>query len=254
MTRCAITIIYEGLHHLKHNDFAEKMASMFDAWIVVEGYALPYGSTKWCNMLSVPAGSKDGTVEFMRDFAETHKNVYFYSANGKYYNSKDQQVNVAISILRKLTSSCYLWQVDADEQWKLEDIVQAEQIASESKDIGFKFQFNHYVGKGIVAVGEWGSNYHNRLWKWSGQLFDTHEPPLLRGQRKATPIEGIKYEHYAYYFPKDVMFKSKSYPGHEQVYNNYDSIQQPNTYPMPLSRLFGESSKYSKTNSQIILI
>ena len=252
--RAAITILYEGLHHLKHNGFADFMAENFDAWIVVEGHSLPYGSTKWCNMISVPATSKDGTVEFMREFASDHKNVYFYSSGGKYYNGKDQQVNVAIGILKKLTKSCYLWQVDADEQWSVEDIEKAEMIASESSEIGFKFQFNHYVGEGIIAVGEWGSNWHHRLWKWSGQLFQTHEPPILRGQKKTAPIERIKYEHYAYYNPIDVKFKSKYYPGHEKVFENWPSIQKPNTYPMPLSRLFGEDSKYSKTNSQIILI
>jgi len=104
------------------------MAAMFDHWIVIEGHSLPYGSTKWCKKIDVPPVSQDGTVEFMKEFAMLNKNVHFYS-HGKYFVSKDEQVNFAIRTLRQITKSCMLWEVDADEHWKLEDISLAETIA-----------------------------------------------------------------------------------------------------------------------------
>jgi hypothetical protein len=255
MQRIAFTIVYEGEHHLKHKNFAEKMASMFDHWIVVEGYALPNGSTRWCKKLPVPPTSTDGTVQFMRDFANEHKNVHFYS-KGDYYDSKDTQVNIAITILKKICRQCYLWEVDADEHWNEESLLQAEQFAGNSPLIGFKFQFNHYVGPGIIATGDWGSGFLNRLWKWTGQYFLTHEPAVLRGQRGVAEVPDVKFDHYSYYFPKDVSFKAQSYPDHERVGDNWPEIQvKPgNKYPMHISKLFGEDSKIGKSNSLIVQI
>jgi len=248
--RCALTIIYEGKHHLEHKDFALKMATMFDHWIVIEGHALPYGSTKRCNKLSVSATSQDGTIEFMQEFSKQHKNVHFYS-RGTYWNGKDEQVNVGIEILKKITKQCYLWEVDADEHWKLEDIEQAEKIADKSKHFGFRFRFNHFLGDGLIARGEWGSNHLNRLWKWSGQKFRSHEPAMLVGQRYTEPIEEVKFDHYSYYFDKDVKFKSLYYSGHQNVYKNIEAVRNASHYPIHISALFGKDTETGRTNSYI---
>ncbi len=248
--RIALTIVYEGLHHLNHRDFALKMASMFDKWIVIEGYSLPYGSTSWCKRLDLPATSQDGTVEFMNQFCKDHPNVYFYSS-GKHYNGKDDQVNLGIDIIRKLTKSCYLWEVDVDEHWKIEDIELAESIADKSKAIGFSFPFNHYIGKDMIAKGDWGSGYLNRLWKWSGQYFKSHEPAMLIGQRYTEAIKEVRFEHFSYVFEKDVKFKSQSYSGHENVYKNFHLLESDIEFPAHISTLFGKDTKIGKTNSFI---
>jgi len=245
-----MTIIYEGVHHLKHLNFAEKMAGMFDAWIVVEGYSKPMGSTWRCKDLNVPCNSQDGTIEFMQSFARVHNNVYFYSCND-FYKGKDDQVNVAIDILKKLTSDCFLWEVDADEHWTLQDIETAEAIAAKSKNIGFSFGFNHYLSDGLIAKGHWGSGYLNRLWKWSGQYFRSHEPALLQGQRIVEPIDAVKFEHYSYYFEKDVLFKSQYYAGHEQVHKNWLRLPELKVFPAHISFLFGKDSPIGKTKSYI---
>lgn len=248
--RVAFTIIYEGRHHLEHKGFAENMVKMFDHWIVVEGYSLPYGSTRWCNKLAVPPQSQDGTVEFMKEFSARHKNVHFYS-QGKYYNGKDDQVNVAVEICKKLCRECFLWEVDADEHWTIENIEKAEAIASKSKHIGFSFGFNHMVGEGLIAKGEWGSGYLNRLWKWSGQYFRSHEPAMLHRQTHTEAIPGITFDHYSYYFDKDVLFKSLSYTGHENVYKNLNNVRTAESYPIHISALFGKDTRIGKSNSYI---
>lgn len=251
--RCAITIIYDGVHHLQHLNFAEKMAAMFDHWIIVDGHSLPYGSTRWCNMISVPSHSQDGTILYLKDFAATHKNVHFYYTHDGYFNSKDYQANAAIQLLKKLTNKCWLWQVDVDEHWTEEKLSQAEAFAATKTAIGFKFQFNHYVGKGIIAVGEWGSGYLNRLWKWNGEYFKSHEPALLRGQKHVIPVPDIKYDHYSYYFEKDIEFKSKYYPDCKGITETWPTIQAPNDYPIHISKLFPHS-RHGKTNTQIVMI
>jgi hypothetical protein len=251
--RIAFTIIYDGVHHLKHLQFAERMAMMFDHWVVVEGHAKPFGSTKWCNRINTPASSIDGTIEFMNDFALDHKNVHFYS-HGKYYLGKDEQVNIAIEIIKSITDKCFLWEVDVDEHWNLCDIVKAESKALKSDSKGFSFQFNHFVGKGLIAKGDWGSGWLNRLWKWSGEYFKSHEPALLYGQKVVEPIEGIKFDHYSYFFEKDVIFKSKYYKGHEVIYKNWKKIQKETSFPIHISELFGVRSALGKSQSYIYKI
>jgi hypothetical protein len=249
--RVAFTIIYNGLHHLKHNNFADKMASMFDYWAVVEGHSLPYGSTRWCNRLDVNKESDDGTIEFMNEFCKSNNNTLFYS-HGDYFHGKDQQVNLALSILRAVAElPCYLWEVDVDEQWNIESIEKAEQVADHLSGNGFSFHFNHYVGKDIIADGEWGGNTLNRLWKWRGENFKSHEPALLQGQRYVTPITGVKFNHYSYYFEKDVKFKSLYYKGHQNVLKNWSRINTADSYPIHISEFFGSETSIGKTNTYI---
>lgn len=251
--RCAFTIIYEGLHHLKHKDFAEKMVKMFDHWVIVEGHAKPFGSTRWCKKLNVPAASQDGTNEYLIELSKKHNNVHYYSY-GKYYHGKDDQVNVAIEILRRITRKCYLWEVDADEHWTLEDIEKAEKIADKSTSIGFSFGFNHMVGEGLIAKGDWGSGYLNRLWKWTGQYFRSHEPAMLEGQRHVQMITDVSFDHYSYYFDKDVKFKSEYYSGHQHVFENIHKVRSSDEYPVHISELFGKDTSIGKSNSYIYKI
>jgi hypothetical protein len=108
----------------------------------------------------------------------------------------------------------------------------------------------------MVATGEWGSDYVNRLWNWSGQPFRSHEPAMLMGQGQTQKIEGIKFDHYSYVFDQDVKFKSRYYSGHESVYENWLKIQKEVKdgllkLPCHISALFGDNSKYSKLNSYI---
>jgi len=128
--RIAFTIIYDGLHHLKHNDFASFMVKNFDHWIVIEGHARAGGSTSWCKNPGKPQRSTDGTHEFMMDLCEQNQNVHYYSP-GVYWKSKDAQVNEAILTAKLITNSCFLWQVDCDEQFEASDLTLAENELTE---------------------------------------------------------------------------------------------------------------------------
>jgi hypothetical protein len=249
--RIAFTIIYNGLHHMQHKGWAEFMVANFDHWVVVEGHSRPNGSTRWCKKLSIPARSTDGTHEYLMELASNTPHLHYLSPN-RYWLSKDHQVNQALELARHYTQHAYLWEVDADEHWRAEDLSAAEQYADDSAATGFGFQFNHYVGPNLIALGEWGSGVLNRLWKWDGQPMRSHEPALLMGQRRTELVPDIKFDHYSYYFEQDVKFKSMYYKGHEAVYSKWLELQSgSNTYPMHISSLFGLNTQIGKTKSYI---
>jgi hypothetical protein len=252
--RYAFTIIYNGKHHLEHGDFVKNMTEWFDLWIVVEGFAHNGGSTNWCNDIKMPGNSTDGTCQLMEQLFMQHRNIVYLSHSGG-YDSKDEQVNVAMAALGNCEDG-WLWQVDADEHWKLEDIEAAESMLSKDSKIAGAFQFNHYLckdvdGRQLVGGGNWGDNFSTRLWWWQGQNFITHEPPVMQGQQGVRYLPQ-KYEHYSYYFEQDVQFKSKYYKGYKNVYDNWKRLQKSrHNYPIPVTKLLGTATSVDIKNSFI---
>lgn len=230
--RCAFTIIYNGLHHLKNRNFAKFMLTNFDHWIVVEGHAKPGGSTSWCKDINIPCRSTDGTHEELLGLKSQHKNLHYYS-NGGYWKSKDEQVNKAIDILRGITNECILWQVDADEVWTETGIVNNERALMGRRHNCGRVQFRHIVGehegKLLIARGRWGSGYVNRVWKWKGERFVTHEPSEIEGQSSVNLP--YRFDHYSMYFEQDVLFKSKYYKGYENLYENWKRMHEQGKFP-----------------------
>lgn len=258
MKRIAFTIIYRGYHHLVHNGFADFMAANFDHWVVIEGHAKPNGSTSWCKNIRVDPRSTDGTHEFMMDFANSHTNV-IYGSEGRYFQSKDEQVNAAILIVKLLANECYLWQVDVDEVWTKEKLDAAEKSLSESGLKTGAFQFNHFLckdanGNQLVGRGEWGDNWHTRLWLWKGEKFVTHEPPKIENQGEILYLPQ-KYDHYSYFFEQDVKFKGMYYKGNEHVPKNWKWLQQyKGSYPLPITTLFGINNRTISRKSYIDIL
>lgn len=247
MNRIAFTIAYNCLHHLQHKNFTQFMLNNFDLWVVVEGQAKNGGSTDWCNPVDLPATSKDGTVEYLSAISEDN---FIFHSRGTHHPSKDAQVNIAIGIIKTRYQAGMLWQVDVDEHWTTEKLEQAEGIAEISPHRAFAFQFNHLIKQDVVARGDWGSSYVNRLWKWRGERFATHEPAVLMGQKRVQPIQGIRFDHYSYIFAQDVKSKSLIYSGHQHVYDNWLKLSEV-TYPAHISVLFGSDTEIGKSNSYL---
>ena len=226
------------------------MSDTFDLWIVVEGHYKPGGSTSWCNDIKVPVRSTDGCHEFMLNFQTTHSNVIYYS-NADYWESKDEQVNKAISLIPY--DECILWQVDADEVWGKTDIELNETVLLRSNRNCGRVQFTHIVGEHegdlLVARGKWGSGYVNRVWKWKGEEFISHEPSVIRGQRSITLPK--KFDHYSMYFEQDVKFKSKYYKGYERLYENWKEIHRKGLFPCHAQDLLGKNHQVGARTSRI---
>jgi hypothetical protein len=161
-------------------------------------------------------------------------------------------VNRAVEEVRKLTDSCYLWQIDIDEQWTAESMTAAEQ---ELTTIAGSFRADCYVGKQLRAIGEWGecrSYGYIRLWRWSGQNFICHEPPLLDGAGNDAILLKPRFKHFNYYFEQDVAFKDAWYGGHDGILERWRLLNElpQRNFPLHISNLI--TGEWGKTNSAII--
>lgn len=254
MQRIGYTILYNGLHHLTHGDFCNRMLSMFDYWIVVEGLAGASGSTRWCRNLPLPGRSTDGSHQYMLNLARQNKKLLYYSPGGK-WGSKDSMINKAVDITRQVASECYLWQVDVDEHWKPEQLSRAE---SELTGKTGGFQFTHYLcrtddGRQLVARGVWGSGLNTRLWKWKGESYLSHEPPLLERQGRVQHLSPV-YDHYSYRFEQDIVFKTLYY-GYKELHTNWLKLKSyTGDLPIPLSFLLGNHITVNARSSTIELL
>jgi len=257
--RVVFSIIHNGLHHVFHNNQYQRILKSCDFWIVVEGASLPQGSTSWCNEFPPEfhndGSSIDGTKEFFTLLSRQFDNVKFVPSSG-FWQSKDHQVNRAIDEVKKLTNSCWLWEIDIDEQWSSEQMDQAE---SELASCGAKsgcFRAKCFIGKNLRAIGDWGEARHSgytRLWKWEGEYFLCHEPPVLQGMmgvepKMLTPV----FKHYNYYFDKDVLFKDRWYGGHENIFDRWQFLNSLDKrfFPMHISNLI--VGPWGRSNSAII--
>lgn len=245
--RAAITIIYDGLHHLKHKGFTNFMVNNFDHWIVIEGLASNGGSTYWCNNLDLPPRSTDGTHELLTELASQHKNITYYSPNKKWV-SKDRMISEGVK--RVPFDECFLWQVDVDEHWTAHDIRRVEHQLEASRCNVASAQLWHHV-KTYIARGHWGSAYHKRVWLWSkGMNFKSHEPPKMSGETRQTLRVPEKFHHYSYTFEQDVKFKAKYYKGYEAILEKWRNL--PDRDILPISALFHRRHPLGKTATKLV--
>lgn len=255
MHRVAFTILLNGLHHLKHNDYYETMVKNFDLWVIVEGVSQPGGSTSWCKELNSGFHneflSNDGTTEFLD--SNPRRNVVVIRPNKRPWKSKDEQVNAAIHRIKETYDSCLLWQIDIDEQWSLENLESAEKTLLENNGKTGCFTCNYFVGPQQQVYGEWGeciAEPYRRLWNWTGEFFKTHEPPQLDGKNGPGLLLPQRFNHFSYYFPEDVKFKEKYYGGYEGLYDRWQVVQK-NRSTIHVRDLLGLNLRWSYTNTII---
>lgn len=250
--RIAFTIIFNGLHHLIHNDYYKTILDNFDYWVVVEGASKSVGSTSWCKAIGEKyhknGSSIDGTIEFLDQLSKSNDKLIFVKSDG-FWNGKDEQVNRAISEVRKITNKCFLWEVDIDEQWSLLEIENAEKELIDKDGKTGLFNCEYYVGENLIVKGEWGEGPYNRLWRWSGEDFRTHEPPILNGGNGKEVLLESRFKHYSYYFQKDVEFKNDWYSGHENILENWLNLKKESDFPVHVSKLV--TGPWGRTNTFI---
>lgn len=256
--RIAFTIILNGLHHLLHNDYGRRLPEMVDLWVIVDGAAQNIGSTSWCKEMPAKyhnnGASVDGTVEYIKRLTKEFSNIQIVLSDGM-WKGKDAQVNAAISMIKKKTNKGFLWEIDCDEQWSRRAMDDAEQELIAANARAGSFLANFYVGKTLLAKGEWGEGKllpYNRLWDWGGEYFDLHEPPELIKCDNIARLLKQKFNHYAYYFEKDVRFKNDWYRGHENILEKWETLQEKTEFPQPISALI--SGPWGKTNTRIVKI
>lgn len=244
MKRIGFTIILNGEKHLLHNNYAEYLLDeCLDYWVVIEGASKPGGSTSWCigdiSKYHKDGHSIDATLDILESLKMSHLDKMFYGWNYGLWNSKDEMVNFGIKmLLDNGINSGWLWQIDIDEQWTKEDMEFNEQYMLYNSATHGDAKFYQYVGKDIYAEGpHWGGNTMTRLWNWTGEFFNSHEPPVL-GKAGYTVVLPKKYHHYSYYHEEDVKFKSQFYNYGEDFFNRWEILQKQTEFPRPLGELF----------------
>lgn len=239
--RIALTIVLNGLEHMKHNNYAEFILNNFDYWIVVEGAAKSVGSTYWCNQMPDEyhnnGNSVDGTVEFLKELQIKYKNLVCLFANGM-WNGKDHMVNAGLTELKKISNKCLLWAIDIDSQWSLEQIEKSEKELIDKGGKTGVFYYNHYVGKNLITINGWGTAQYYGLFDWNGEDFERHEPTILAGGNGNCVIMSEKFQHYGYYFERDVKFKDKWHGNHQGIYDGWLKLQKETKFPQPIRYLF----------------
>jgi hypothetical protein len=148
---------------------------------------------------------------------------------------------------------CFLWQVDIDEQWTVEQLEIAEKELTANNGKTGCFYCNFYVGKNLIAVGDWGEGRiepYRRLWKWAGESFVSHEPPKLLGDNNPRLLLTPKFNHYSYYFDEDVKFKETYYGNYSGLYDRWLAIQSTKG-SLHIRFLLGDKVWWSNTNTNI---
>lgn len=246
--RVAFTITYNQLHQLTFRGFTEFMLENFDHWIVVDGLAGNGGSTSWCQDLNLDFKSTDGTIEYLKSF--NNPKLHLIEAKEK-WESKDKMVNEAIELLRSITKYCTLYQVDSDEHFSVVGMEKAERMLMGSPHKCVSLTPIHYVAHNRIAMGQWAAKT-NRIWKWKGEDFVSHEPAAIYGQGKALAIP-VSFNHYSYVFDKDVMFKEQYY-GYTGIYERWKIVEQSEEEELPITALFPLPHPIGKSKTKLVKI
>lgn len=233
--RAAFTIVLNGIKHLEN--WAEENATNFDLWVIVEGAVDPVSCTSWCKPIPeqyvVNGGSVDGTREFIDDLADQHNNVVVISKD-ELWKGKIEMVRAAIDAIKARNIPYdYLWQIDVDEYWSLEQLEEAEYDLQKAGGTSLTFLTdcilyanNEYA---LIVQGDWGEGYDmnfRRLWKYhSGLKFMSHEPPRIEGDVRNIFTNKPRPLHLSYFYPEDISFKSEFYKDHEGCLKGHEMVR-----------------------------
>lgn len=248
MKSVAITIVLNGNHHLAEQDIYS-LNTKLDKWIFVEGATKSNYCTSWCGEMPSsyhnPDGtSVDGTTEFLSSLAKHSFGKIVHIKPTQLWDGKVQMFNEA---LKHINEPCYLWEIDSDEYWTKNQLNAAEALLENTGADAAAFAADYLLTDDIIVRGEWGESPghgYRRLWKYTpGKKFISHEPPILEGCSKILPPKYTpKFLHKSYYYEKDVIFKSKWYGKHENVYTNWKKIVLGEILlPCSVSKLFGRT-------------
>lgn len=232
-----ITIVLDGEPWIrKHFEEFEKLAERgIDwKWHIREGSAMNTHCTRWCKA-QPPGYSTDGTHQYL--MASPIWNNDRIDVKGK--QQWDGKVSMFNDAIGRITEPCILMQIDSDELWtadQIECIVKLFEDYPQAQRAYFRC--NYYVGPDLLTVGSdcYGNNPGEWLRAWRfrpGMMFDSHEPPMLAGNRgDAVPREitsdlGIVFNHMAYVTKKQVAYKERFY-GYRGAVQQWQKLQKAN--------------------------
>ncbi len=236
------TIVLNGEPFIRYHEEMLRRLPFRWHWHVVEGVAALRHDTAW----SVASGGKvtdglhrqgrsnDGTSEYLDDLAGRFPGqVSLYRKPlGEFWDGKREMVNAPLPHIQE---ECLLWQVDNDELWSVEQVVEMRRRFIAEPGRGAAYYWCWY----FVAPDKIISTRHNyaqnpvqewlRTWRFKpGDTWAAHEPPtLVRAQGEGRPAQdiarldpflhdeteaaGAVFQHFAYVTEAQVKFKDTYY-------------------------------------------
>jgi hypothetical protein len=167
--------------------------------------------------------SSDRTVEIVETFPDPHNKIELVRGQ---WSEKDEMVNAYAKLIRDDID--YVWHVDGDEVYKVEDVKAVFRLLPGYDSVGFR-SLTFYGGFTHVLTGfEQNAEFH-RIQRWyEGARWQTHRPPTIVSPESGRPWrehrhlsyevlakQGIYMYHYSYVWPDQVNMKTRYY--HDSV-------------------------------------
>jgi hypothetical protein len=244
-----VTIVKDGMPFITWHYPMMRQLPFDWQWFVVEGAAAPENCTSWCAPIK-PGLSMDGTTQYLDSLSKFDRRVVHL--RNTYWHGKVNMFNAALEYLQEPS---LLWQIDSDEIWRAEHMVNMERMFQQNPKLNCAYFFcRYFVGADIVITTRngYGNNLAyewNRVWKLNpGARFKTHEPPCLENfvekpfLHSETEKAGLVFDHYAYATEEQVRFKSEYYGspnnklGHlyKDAVKGWRRLQENNKWPVNL--------------------
>ncbi len=253
------TIVLNGEPFIRHHIEQFKQLPFRWHWHIMEGVAHLRHDTAW----SLPSGGKipdqfhhkglsnDGTTQYLDELVKAFpQNVTVYRKKEGFWDGKREMVSAP---LMHILEECLLWEVDVDEIWRAQQIVDARKMFLGNRDRTSAFYLCLYLigpDRLIVSRDGYGNHYGGewlRTWRFRpGMVWARHEPPILAEPignnqyhdvgrvnpftRDETERAGLVFEHYAYATLPQVLFK-QSYYGYSGAVAGWLALQEEQHLP-----------------------
>ncbi|MEH2100139.1 MAG: class I SAM-dependent methyltransferase [Nostoc sp.] len=261
------TIVLNGQPFIRYHIEIFKQLPFKWHWHIVEGVAELKHDTSWSLNLGGSISDKihdngrsyDGTTEYLDKLTTQYPdNITVYrKPEGMYWNGKREMINEP---LFNIHEECLLWQIDADELWKVEQIFSARQmfIDNPNKTAAYYWCW-YFVGENLIISTRncYTQNPQQewlRTWRYKpGSVWVAHEPPTLEepsanGQwhnvaavnpflHQETERHGLVFQHFAYVTEEQLRFKEQYY-GYRNAFSHWKALQETTKFPVLLRDYF----------------
>lgn len=247
-SRCAelpihfFTIVLNGEPFIRYHEMMLAKLPFRWHWHVVEGVAALRHDTAWSTAtggrvsddIHREGRSNDGTSEYLDDLARRFPGqvTIYRKPPGEFWDGKKEMVNAP---LPNIDEECLLWQVDNDELWTVDQVVEMRRLFIAAPERGAAYYWCWYfVGPDKVISTRY--NYAQdpghewlRTWRFRpGDHWAAHEPPTLVRPRPEggepvniatlapfthdeTEAHGAVFQHFAYVTEAQLGFKETYY-------------------------------------------
>ena len=261
------TIVLNGKPFIEYHINVFKKLPFKWHWHIVEGVADLINDTAWSlkNGANISDEfhknglSNDGTTEYLKELKKLYpQNITIYRKEiYQFWKGKLEMVNAPLSEIKE---ECLLWQVDVDELWTLDQIVQSRQLyVNNPQKTASYYLCNFFVGERlfISSTNTYGNHTEYewlRTWRYKpGDKWISHEPPALSRidysgewidvgkinpfKHSVTKHHNLIFQHYAYVLPEQLMFKEKYY-GYNNALSQWKGLQKETHFPQQLKNYF----------------